>query len=144
MNVIVSAFYNQNVLQLVFIEEREKYEEQIISLWFKEPTYAYDEMILAGALTMTITGYLPNTEGVTIYMQQTDGSYRNLDPEGLYFTREDFSDMVGVNVYLPYPDAEGSEKRIYTGTAETIADRPPDSDGYGFCDSESCSENSVY
>ena len=88
----VDPFYEQ---------EREKYEEQIISLWFKEPTYAYDEMILAGALTMTITGYLPNTEGVAIYMQQTDGSYRNLDPEGLYFTREDFSDMVGVNVYLP-------------------------------------------
>ena len=95
----VDPFYEQT---------REKYEKQIIALRFKEPTYAYDEKILAGALTMTITGYLPNTEGVAIYMQQSDGTYRNLDPEGLYFTREDFSDMVGVNVYLPYPDAEGS------------------------------------
>ena len=95
----VDSFYEQ---------EREKYEKQIIVLRFKEPTYAYDEKILAGALTMTITGYLPNTEGVAIYMQQADGAYRNLDPEGLYCTRDDFSDMVGVNVYLPYPDAEGS------------------------------------
>ena len=82
--------------------------EGVVILHFEKPSYDYDENIMAGALTLTITGYIPNIRGVAIYMRQDDGTYRNLSPDGLYFTREDFTDMIGLNVFLPFPDAEGS------------------------------------
>lgn len=83
-------------------------ERSVITLRFQEPTYSFDEATLAGALTLTITGYIPNVAGVSIYLRQEDGSYRNLAGEDLYFTREDFTDAIGTSIYLPFPDAEGS------------------------------------
>ena len=88
--------------------EQEKSGNYIITLRFEKPTYDYDPNILAGALTMTITGYIPNVAGVAIYIRGEDGAFTNLAGSKGYFSRTDFSDMIGARVYLPFPDAEGS------------------------------------
>lgn len=80
----------------------------IITLRFGSPSYHYDPNILSGALTMTITGYIPNAAGVVIYVRQSDGSYKNLAGAAGYFTRADFADIIGTSIRLPFPDAEGS------------------------------------
>ena len=82
--------------------------ESIITLRFEKPTYDYDPNILAGALTMTLTGYIPNAAGVAIYLKGEDGAYVNLAGAKGYYSRTDFSDMIGASIYLPFPDAEGS------------------------------------
>lgn len=79
-----------------------------VILRFEKPAYNYDPNILAGALTMTITGYIPTVEGVSIYFRGEDGEYENLAGEKGYYTRLDFADMIGASIRLPYPDAEGS------------------------------------
>ncbi|NCB30360.1 MAG: hypothetical protein EOM66_03015 [Clostridia bacterium] len=80
----------------------------IITLRFKHPSYDYDPNILAGALTMTIAGYIPNVAGLVISVQQKDGTYHNLAGAAGYFARTDFTDFIGSSIYLPFPDAEGS------------------------------------
>ncbi|MEA4971057.1 MAG: GerMN domain-containing protein [Candidatus Pelethousia sp.] len=82
--------------------------ESIITLRFEKPAYDYDPNLLAGALTLTLTGYIPNVAGVAIYLRGEDGAYANLAGAKGYYSRTDFSDIIGANIYLPFPDAEGS------------------------------------
>ncbi len=88
--------------------EEESAAQNVIILRFERPSYHYDPNLLVGALTLTITGYIPNIEGVVIYMRGEDGSYENMAGAKKIFTREDFVDVIGARIYLPFPDAEGS------------------------------------
>ncbi|MDR0840519.1 MAG: GerMN domain-containing protein [Christensenellaceae bacterium] len=85
-------------------------EEQtcIIELRFAQPNYDFDADILCGAITLTLTGYIPGVAGVAIYIEDDDGKSVNLKGGDAYFTRDDFELAVGANIRLPYPDADGS------------------------------------
>ena len=88
--------------------EEQSSGNSVIILHFEQPSGSYDPQVLAGALTMTITGYIPKVEGVAIYIKAEDGSYNNLAGENKIFKRADFENIVGASIYLPFPDAEGS------------------------------------
>ena len=82
-------------------------EEGVVELLINEPASTYGENIMCGALTLTLTGYLPNISGVAIAMKKADGTIVNLSEKG-YFTRDDYAVYIGRNIYLAFPDSEGS------------------------------------
>ena len=90
---------------------QDRNEPCIIELVLQQPTMEYNEQMMCGAITLMLTGYLPKVAGVKISMTETSQSgiqaVRNLS-EGDYFTRDDFSGLIGRGIYLAYPDAEGA------------------------------------
>ena len=79
----------------------------VAELVLDKPKEKYDEAILSGALTLTLTGYIPDLIGVSITMIDEDGKITELAPDG-YFTREDFSGRIGRIVNIDYPNRDGS------------------------------------
>jgi len=67
--------------------------------------------MLCGAITLTLTGYLPNISGVAIDIMNENGSVESLSG-GEYFTREDFSEYIGRTVGLACPDESGEAMHI--------------------------------
>ncbi len=96
-------------VQEPLVQDRD--EPCIIELVLVPPTMEYNEQMMCGAITLMLTGYLPKVVGVKISIVETSQSgvetLRNLS-EGDYFTREEFSGLIGRSVYLAYPDAEGA------------------------------------
>ncbi len=82
-------------------------EPMVAELVLDKPKEKYDEKILSGALTLTLTGYIPNLIGVSITVIDEDGNIDELAPRG-YFTREDFSSRIGRIVYMDHPNKDGS------------------------------------
>ncbi|MEG1548753.1 MAG: GerMN domain-containing protein [Clostridia bacterium] len=93
--------------QLPTSEPSENDDESVISVVFDRPEQQYDERLMCGAITMTLTGYIPNVQGVRISLRESDGTITPLY-DGDYFTREDFKNYVGHYAYIAYPDAEGT------------------------------------
>lgn len=85
--------------------------QNIMELYIAEPdeNITYDENMLCGAITLTLTGYIPNLDGVRITMERRDGHVVTLGgtADGI-LTRAMYADRIGYNVYLAYPDAEGT------------------------------------
>lgn len=81
-------------------------EPQIIDIIIEQPQTEYDEDIMCGALTMTLTGYIPNVQGVAISVCDSAGRITSLC-ENDYFTREDFANSLGRMVNIAYPDEKG-------------------------------------
>lgn len=87
--------------------EARKTETGIIELTFIESDCEYDEELLCGALTLTLTGYIPGIRGIRILSQDKNEETRNLSSIDL-FTRDMFSDLIGCNIALDYPNEDGS------------------------------------
>lgn len=104
----VSPSPDQNV-QEPLVQDRD--EPCIIELVLEQPNMEYNEQMMCGAITLMLTGYLPKVAGVKISIAETSQSgiqtLRSLS-EREYFTREDFSGLIGRSIYLAYPDAEGA------------------------------------
>ena len=84
----------------------ERGEPSIITLNIREPEEPYNIEVMCGALTLTLTGYIPDIQGVAINM--TDGEGRVTAVSSGYYTREDFSHMIGRIVHIAYPDKDGT------------------------------------
>ena len=69
-------------------------EPMVAEIVIDKPKEKYDEAILSGALTLTLTGYIPDLIGVSIAVIDEGGNTTELAPKG-YFTREDFSSRIG-------------------------------------------------
>lgn len=82
-------------------------EPMVAEIVLEKPKEKYDEDILSGALTLTLTGYIPDLIGVSITMIDEDGKITELAPDG-YFTREDFSGRIGRIVNIDCPNRDGS------------------------------------
>lgn len=82
-------------------------EPSIATVNIREPQSPYDMEVMCGAITLTLTGYIPDIQGVVITMTDSDGNAVHLGTEA-YFTREDFSDMIGRIVHISYPNSDGS------------------------------------
>lgn len=82
-------------------------EPQIIEIIIEESQEDYNVDVMCGALTMTLTGYIPNVQGVAISVCDSNGRITSLC-EGDYFTREDFANSLGRMVNIAYPDKKGS------------------------------------
>jgi len=79
----------------------------IITLNIAEPEAPYNTEVMCGAITLTLTGYIPDIQGVAINMVSSGGNVVSLcDDE--YFTRADFADMIGRIVHIAYPDSDGT------------------------------------
>ena len=85
----------------------ERKAASIVTLNIREPQQPYDMQTMCGALTLTITGYLPDIQGVTINIVDDKGRITAVSSSE-YYTREDFSDMIGRIVHIAYPDKEGN------------------------------------
>ena len=79
----------------------------IVELAFFEPDIEYDEELLCGALTLTLTGYIPLVRGIRILFQDANGEIRNPSSIDL-FTRDMFSDLIGCSIPLDYPNEDGT------------------------------------
>ncbi len=92
------------------VEEDDTLMEQgdpsIITLNIREPQEPYDMDIMCGALTLTLTGYIPDIQGVAINMIDSDG--RTTAVSSGHYTRENFSHMIGRIVHIAYPDTDGA------------------------------------
>lgn len=88
------------------MEEEEAYRDFIISIEIERPQLDYAIDVMCGALTLTLTGYIPNCRGVRLAFTDEDGTAEHFPPSG-YYTRKDFSDRVGYSIDLSYPDANG-------------------------------------
>lgn len=86
--------------------EMKRGEPSIITLNIREPEVPYDIEMMCGALTLTLTGYIPDIQGVAINMIGADG--RPAAVSDGYYTRDDFSHMIGRIVHIAYPDADGT------------------------------------
>lgn len=103
----------------------------IIELVIEQPDAAnYDEAIMCGALTLTITGFIPNVNGVRICIgeeaqpaapvnqkdeEQAGGTAAETENINILQTlggdvlrRVDFTDRIGHQITLYYPDADGA------------------------------------
>lgn len=80
----------------------------IAEIAFTQPHHEYDADLMCGALTLTLTGYLPQLRGVRVALQTENGQFQALNDEDGYFTREMFASRIGAYVPLIYPDAEGA------------------------------------
>jgi len=91
--------------------EKDRDEPCIIELTFMEPAMEYDPNMMCGAITLMLTGYLPNVTGVKISIIETADNgmelLKNLS-ENDCFVRGDFTDRIGYGIYLAYPDAESA------------------------------------
>ncbi len=79
----------------------------IVELTVQEPDAAFDREMLAASITLTLTGYLPQIEGVRLWIAPAVGDaylYENKD----LLTREMFSADIGHTVPLAYPQEEGA------------------------------------
>ncbi len=76
-----------------------------ITLSYGTGNVEYDETLMCAALTMTLTSYIPNLDGVRISVLDVNGAKRLLCED--YFDRTDFRDIVGHGIKLYYPDGEG-------------------------------------
>ena len=81
-------------------------DPSIITLNIREPQSPYDIDVMCGALTLTLTGFIPDIQGVAINMTGSDGRTKAVSTG--YYTREDFSHMIGRIVHIAYPDKEGT------------------------------------
>lgn len=96
----------------------ERGDPSVVVLNIREPQEQYDKRVMCGALTLTITGYIPDIQGVVINMHCSDGRTVALSGDG-YFTREDFTDMIGSIVHIARPSADGTVlQRIPRAMAE--------------------------
>ena len=84
----------------------ERGDPSIITLNIREPESPYDIEVMCGALTLTLTGYMPDIQGVAVNMMGSDG--RMTAVSSGYYTREDFSHMIGRIVHIAYPDKDGT------------------------------------
>ncbi len=82
-------------------------DPSVITLNIMEPKTPYNAEVMCGALTLTLTGYLPDIQGVAINMVNDEGRVVSLC-DNAYFTRDDFSDMIGRIVHIAYPDSDGA------------------------------------
>lgn len=85
----------------------ERGDPSIAVLSIMEPQEPYSREIMCGALTLTITGYIPDIQGVAINMYSADGRVTSLSGDG-YFTREDYTGMIGRIAHMAYPSADGT------------------------------------
>lgn len=85
----------------------ERGDPSIILLSIREPKTPYDMEVMCGALTLTLTGFIPDIQGVAINMVSSDGKSTSLSSNP-YFTRDDFADMIGRIVHIAYPDSDGT------------------------------------
>lgn len=81
-------------------------EPSVITLNIREPETPYSMEVMCGALTLTLAGYIPDIQGVAINMVDDSGKGVSLGTDA-YFTREDFSDMIGRIVHISCPDKDG-------------------------------------
>jgi spore germination protein GerM len=79
----------------------------VIDLLFVTPSQGFDERLACGSIVLTLTGYIPQITGVRISFAGSDGKVRNASLNG-YFTRDDFTDLLGQPVTVAFPDPDGS------------------------------------
>lgn len=82
-------------------------EPMIAEVLLRKPDGSYNENTVCGAVTLTLTGYIPDIQGVAISVIDDDGVVTSLSA-GEYFTRDDFSGSIGQIVYMAYPSSEGN------------------------------------
>lgn len=82
-------------------------EPMVAEIVLEQPNEKYDEDILCGALTLTLTGYIPDLIGVSVAICDEEGNIAELAADG-YFTREDFSGRIGRIINIAYPNKDGS------------------------------------
>ena len=99
-----------DILSVEIIEEQDpgmaRGETSVITLNIREPETPYSMEVMCGALTMTLAGYIPDIQGVAINVIDEGGKGISLGTDA-YFTREDFSDMLGRIVHIACPDKDG-------------------------------------
>ncbi len=82
-----------------------------VSIVLSEPTSEYDEHRMCGAITLSITGFLPKVEGVYISFARTNvvTGERTLTAlnNGELFVRADFARSIGYGVYIDCPKSNG-------------------------------------
>jgi hypothetical protein len=79
----------------------------VIDLIFAAPSGSYDERSVCGAVVLTLTGYIPSVKGVRISFADNNGTVRSASGDR-YFTRDDFTDLLGQPVTVAFPDPDGS------------------------------------
>lgn len=82
-----------------------------VSIALTEPASGYDEQRMCGAITLSITGFLPKVEGVYISFARTnvvtgEKTYTALNG-GKPFVRADFARSIGYGVYIDCPKTNG-------------------------------------
>ncbi len=78
----------------------------ILEIRINQLARGFDEEKMCGAVTMTLTGFLPGIRGVYIIMQDENGESRVLNG-GKLCTREMFSETIGHTITLDYPSENG-------------------------------------
>jgi hypothetical protein len=78
------------------------YDRNIITLHFNEPSETYDQQFVCAAITLTVTGFYPEVEGVKIFFGDTEAQYAGVGAK--MFRRSDFTQLIGNTVYIDVPD----------------------------------------
>ncbi len=79
----------------------------VLNLVLAKPKTCYDMKNMCGALTMTLTGFIPNICGIRISIQDHNGNTNALY-NGEVLTRAMFSDQIGHTIPLDYPLENGT------------------------------------
>ena len=79
----------------------------VLNLVLAKPKTCYDMKNMCGALTMTLTGFIPNICGIRISIQDHNGNTNALY-NGEVLTRTMFSDQIGHTIPLDYPLENGT------------------------------------
>ncbi len=82
-----------------------------VSVVLSEPAAGYNEQRLCGAITLSITGFLPKVEGVCISFARTNVVTGEMTLTALNggkpFVRADFARSIGYGVYIDCPKTNG-------------------------------------